>query len=100
MIHGVPEITNRDQRGMWADHCHYYYSTEFFQMLADDCGYELLHLKLSPTSITSVLRKTDDSTFMQDKDKFLSNIAVRNQKVDFSNNADYTHQKKQAKFKS
>jgi len=98
MIHSVPEINNRDQRGMWRDHCHYYYSEEFFNTLAEQSDYDMLYLNVSPRIITSIMQKKETSSFMKDKEKFLSNIAIRNQDANFSGNSDYTHQNKQAVF--
>jgi len=98
MIHGVPEVTNHDKRNVWAGHCHYYYSKEFFKTLAEECNYELLHLKISSTNIGCVLKKTESSSFNIEKEKLLSNIAIRNQDTDFSSNADYTYQRKEIRF--
>lgn len=98
MIHSIPEVTNHDKRGMWKGHCHYYYSKEFFETTAKESNYEILYLNVSPRIITSVLKKTEDSSFMQDKDLFLSNIAIRNQNANFNNNSDYTYQNKKPSF--
>lgn len=95
MIHAVPEITNRDNHGTWKRHCHYYYSTEFFENLAKESNYELLYLNVCPRLITCALKKTESSSFMMDKELFLSGIAVRNQNINFNSNSDYTFQNKQ-----
>ena len=98
MIHGVPEVTNLDERGIFATHCHYYYSEQFFKTLAEECDYQLLHLKINPTNIGCVLKKTAASHFKITKDRLLADIAVRNKSSDFSRSPDYEFQRKKAKF--
>jgi len=95
MFHSVPEITNRDNNGIWEAHCHYYYSKEFFDNLAKECNYELLYLKVLPTNVTCAFKKTENSSFMIDKELFLSEIAVRNKNLSFKGNPDYTFQNKE-----
>lgn len=92
MFHDIPEITNRDLRGVWKKHCHYYYSHDFFETLAKECNYELLTLELTPTIIRCALRKTKESVFMEDQQKFLSGIHVRNLDLDYSKNPNYIFQ--------
>ena len=98
IIHGLPEVTNHDTKGVWKGHCHYYYSEQFFTTLADECNYEVLHLEVSKTNIACVLKKTEFSSFTIEKDKFLSGIAIRNTNTDFSRNPDYTYQRNKSRF--
>ena len=93
MIHGVPEIKNRDISGVWLDHCRYYYSEKFFNTLAEESNYKILFLKVFKTNVTAVFQKTENSVFMKDKHKFLSNIAIRNEKINFAKNTNYIYQK-------
>ena len=92
MIHAVPEIRNRDIRGTWVDHCRYYYSEKFFETLIKESNYEYITSNKSNTSISSTFQKTTNSNFMKDKELFLSNIAIRNENKDFSQDTNYIYQ--------
>jgi len=76
-IHVVPDANELDQRGAWADHCPFYYSTDFFEMLAAQCGY----LIQSNTVINGLrcvsLLKARDIPFTKNEKAFANAISVR-----------------------
>jgi len=92
MFHQVPEVRNRDEKGVFRNHCRYYYSTEFFEMLCNQCKYEKIHISRRSTNVTAIYRKTKSSVFNLNKEKFLSHISVRNENQKF-NNSDYNSQR-------
>ena len=92
MIHGVPSIELREQKGTWKRHCHYYYSGEFWRNLAKWNGYDIIHLELT-TSWTSVYRKQKTSEWKIPKEVLLSEVHIRNEDIDF-NDTNYSHQRK------
>ena len=74
MIHVVPDALSMVNQGKWRGHCDFYYGQDFFTMLAQKNGYEILHLDIKDQLVRSVLRKSVDQDFMVDKDLFLSKI--------------------------
>ncbi len=74
MIHILPEIENLKKLGKWRGHCNYYYSQEFFEMLATNCDYKILSMSIIDQNICVALQKQGDRNFMIDKDLFLSKI--------------------------
>lgn len=76
-IHLVPDVKERDERKAWSKHCHNFYSTEFFELLARECHYELLANALLNGLRCVALRKTSDVPFMSDRAAFLGAIARR-----------------------
>ena len=74
MIHILPEIENLKKLGKWKGHCNYYYSQEFFEMLATNCDYKILSMWIIDQNICVALQKQGDRNFMIDKDLFLSKI--------------------------
>lgn len=76
-IHLIPDMDERDKKGSWKNHCRYYYSTSFFEMLVKECEYEML----SNTAINGLrcvaVKKTKNTPFMADRAKFLESIAQR-----------------------
>lgn len=76
-IHLLPDVQERDQRGAWKNHCRYYYSASFFELLARECDYELLSSVVVNGLRCVTIRKTSDVPFMADRAKFLSSIAQR-----------------------
>lgn len=76
-IHLVPDVYERDEHGRWINHCRYYYSKSFFEMLAKECEYELLSTSIINGHRCAVLRKTKDTPFMNNRLKFLSLIEQR-----------------------
>lgn len=77
MIHLVPDIVERDQNSKWGKHCTNYYSSDFFEMLANHCNYEILENKVINGLRCVALRKTNDN-FMSEKEIFLHLIEQRN----------------------
>jgi len=95
MIHGVPEINKHDKENLFRKHCHYYYSEKFFDTLIKESNYKLIRKTYTEQHlIYYAFQKTEQSKFMTDKELFLSNIAIRNQRIKFSNDNNYIHQKK------
>jgi len=76
-IHIVPDVYEHDERGAWIDHCHFYYSHLFFEVLAKVCGYELLSSEIIKGNRCVAMKKTMDTPFMKDSVKFLELIAQR-----------------------
>lgn len=77
MIHLLPDIDELRKYGAWRYHCSNFYSKKFFEVLAADCKYELK----STTTINHlrcvVLKKTEESIFTKERDKFLSLITYQ-----------------------
>ena len=95
MIHGVPEINKHDKENLFRKHCHYYYSENFFDTLIKESNYKLIRKTYTEQHlIYYAFQKTEQSKFMDNKQLFLSNIAIRNQRIKFSNDNNYIHQKK------
>lgn len=76
-VHLVPDIVELEQRGRWKNHCNYYYSHEFFTLLADLNGYDLLSSKVIDGLRCVCLRKSSDVPFTQDRDSVVAAIAQR-----------------------
>ena len=77
-IHLIPDILELEMKGKWKSHCKNYYSKEFFLFLAKYNNYEIIELKIINGLVCSTLRKTIDSSFMDDKELFLSFITRKN----------------------
>jgi hypothetical protein len=73
-IHVVPDIDQRKRHGAWVGHCNNYYSLEFFRMLALDNSYELVSMEIMHTNVCVCLRKQQENSFMNDRERFLSQI--------------------------
>ncbi len=82
-IHLVPDVYEHDEKGAWKNHCRYYYSSNFFRVLAKECGYKLLSNTVIRGMRCVALRKTKDTFFMRDRGKFLSLVACRKYKLSF-----------------
>ena len=76
-IHLNPDAYELDMHGTWKNHCNYYYSRTFFEMLASECGYDLCANKLINGLRCVVLKKTKNVPFMKDHKKFLEHISKR-----------------------
>jgi hypothetical protein len=76
-IHLVPDVNECDERGFWKGHCPFYYSSEFFELLATECGYEMLRNEVINGLRAVAVRKSRDIPFMSDRSNFLRAIAVR-----------------------
>jgi len=77
-VHLIPDVVERDTNGAWLNHCYFYYSKEFFDMLAKECNYKLLDNTIIDNLRCAALQKQNDSPFMTDKSLFLSHIEQRN----------------------
>jgi len=77
-IHILPEIHSRDNNRTWFDHCHYYYSFDFFKKLSKRCDYEIIfHEQIQGNIIVAYIKKTDNE-FKISREELLEKIAVRN----------------------
>ena len=76
-IHIVPDVYERDEHGAWKNHCRYYYSKSFFELLAKECEYELLSNTVINGLRCVTVKKTKNVPFMEDRAKFLGAIAQR-----------------------
>lgn len=77
MVHILPDVHELDTNGAWAGHCTNYYSTEFFEMLSRECGYEIIKNNTIYGNRCVALKKAHNLPFMSDKHLFLSYIAER-----------------------
>lgn len=77
MIHLLPDIDELREYGAWKYHCNNYYSEEFFEVLAAECKYELQSNCLINHLRCVVLKKTTESSFIRDCDRFLSLISYQ-----------------------
>jgi|TARA_B110000967_G_scaffold197462_1_gene229242 hypothetical protein len=78
MIHAVPCVERLDTLGIFREHCHYYYSHAFFDTLINKSGYQLIDRGYTQQNLLYyAFRKTHNSVFMDNRDLFLANIAVR-----------------------
>jgi len=76
-IHLLPDVYERDEHGAWRNHCRYYYSESFFELLARECEYELLSNTVISGLRCVTVKKTKHAPFMDDRAKFLQSIAQR-----------------------
>jgi hypothetical protein len=76
-VHIVPDIVELEERGLWKNHCNYYYSHEFFATLADLNDYDLLSSKIMDGLRCVCLRKRTDAPFTPDRKTVLAGIARR-----------------------
>lgn len=74
MIHIMPDAQECQMYLRWYGHCHNYFSTEFFQNLADKLGYEIVSNELLNFNRSVALKKTTNSVFNLDRDEFLATI--------------------------
>ena len=76
-VHLVPDIVELEQRGHWKNHCNYYYSHEFFALLAELNGYALLSSKVIDGLRCVCLRKDAEGPFTPERDALLAAIAQK-----------------------
>ncbi len=76
-VHLVPDIVELEQRGRWKNHCNYYYSHDFFALLANLNGYDLLSSKVINGLRCVCLRKNAEVPFTRNRDAVLAAIARR-----------------------
>jgi hypothetical protein len=77
-VHILPEIHSRDNKGTWFDHCHYYYSFDFFKTLSEKCNYEIIHYEELQGNIIIAYIKKEDSEFSISREELLEKVHVRN----------------------
>jgi hypothetical protein len=77
-VHILPEINSRDNNGTWIDHCHYYYSFDFFKKLAKRCDYEIIFHEEFNGNIVVAYIKNQDNDFTISREELLEKISVRN----------------------
>lgn len=77
MVNINPDVDELDSRGLWWNHCNTYYSTRFYEMLAAECGYEILDNQEILGNRCVVLKKLSDVPFMTDRSKFQSYTSYR-----------------------
>jgi hypothetical protein len=81
-VHLIPDVDERDERNAWKNHCRYYYSGSFFDLLAKECEYELVSNTVINGLRCATVRKTKNAPFMKDRSKFLAEIAQRDHQPD------------------
>ncbi len=77
MIHIIPAVEELDQNGQWKYHCNNYYSRDFFRVLAEENGYQIVEQTVMNELLCVCLQKTSEQPFMEDQEKFLRHIARR-----------------------
>ena len=77
-VHIVPDVNERDERGLWIDHCRFYYGDYFFKKLAKMCDYKIIANKVINGHRCVAMQKSNDQNFSIDRTEFLSWIAIRN----------------------
>lgn len=77
-IHIVPDVEQRDMHGLWKTHCNFYYSKDFFNVLAEKCRYQVISNTVINGLRCAALRKTKQWDFFSDKAEFINLIAHRN----------------------
>lgn len=80
-IHLVPDVYERDEHGAWRNHSRYYYSKSFFELLANECEYELLSNTVINGLRCAAVKKTKSVPFMDDRAKFLASVARREKAI-------------------
>lgn len=80
-IHLLPDVHEHDAHGAWKNHCRFFYSGAFFELLAQECAYELLSNRVIDGLRCAMVKKNRDAPFMKDRGKFLSLIAQREQRI-------------------
>ena len=73
-IHLVPDVEELEKNNSWKDHCHVYYSLEFFQVLANACGYQIIENKIIDGLRAVSYIKTSDFKFSIEKQLFFKNL--------------------------
>lgn len=76
-VHMVPDVRALDEEGVWEGHCGNYYSLEFFELLAVQCGYTLVHPEPISGLVCVGLQKDGDTPFGCERSALLAGIARR-----------------------
>jgi len=74
-VHLVPDVDELERRGRCKGHCNYYYSHEFFVLLAELNHYTLVSSKVVRGLRCACLRKNEDRPFTEDRKAVLAAIA-------------------------
>lgn len=77
-IHLVPDIQQKDQYGYWKTHCNFYYSENFFNVVAKECRYQIISNTVINGLRCVALRKVKQWNFFSNKEEFINLIAYRN----------------------
>jgi hypothetical protein len=77
VVHLVPDVVEHDEKGLWKGHCPFFYSREFFDTLASECGYDLIRNETVNGLRAVAYIKTNDSPFKIDREMLCSGVAVR-----------------------
>lgn len=73
-IHLVPDIDELNQHKSWLGHSSFYYSKSFFEMLAIECGYEIIANQIINGLRCAALKKAINKPFMGNRTTFLDKI--------------------------
>ena len=76
-VHIVPDAVSHDTDGMWRGHCPFYYTAEFFDMLAAENGYVMIENTVINGLRAAAFVKAADRPFMEDRKRLTDAIAVR-----------------------
>jgi hypothetical protein len=76
-IHIVPDVEEHDNHGAWRNHCRYYYSQFFFELLAAENKYEMLSNTVINGLRCAAVRKVEAVPFTIDRGLFLHSISRR-----------------------
>ena len=71
-----PDVDALDERGKWRKHCEYYYSSVFYDKLADANSYQLLRNEEINGNRATCYVKTQEE-FTADRHLFIDEIAIR-----------------------
>lgn len=82
-IHIVPAVEEFETTGRWRNHCNIYYSKAFFDELAELNAYEVIETTVINDLRTVCLRKTNDSAFTTDRERFFANITVKQGGIEY-----------------
>lgn len=73
-VHLVPDHVEMKTTGRWKNIANNYYSSQFFEMLAESNDYRTISIKIIDGNICTCLQKQFDRPFMKDREKFLKYI--------------------------
>lgn len=76
-VHLVPDINELENKGCWKNHCTYYYSHEFVEMLVRTNKYKLISLRMIDGLVCFCVEKTESIPFMKNREEFLRYIETR-----------------------
>jgi len=76
-VHIVPDAVSHDEKGKWRGHCPFYYTAEFFDMLAAENGYVTLENTVMNELRAAAFLKVEDRPFMEDRARLTEAVEVR-----------------------